>query len=29
MTLKVIRYKNYGCQMTSEDDEDQILLFFL
>ena len=22
MTLKVIRYKNYGCTMTSEDDED-------
>tara|TARA_R110000782_G_scaffold222420_2_gene309424 strand:+ start:68 stop:481 length:414 start_codon:yes stop_codon:yes gene_type:complete len=23
MTLKVIRYKNYGCQMASEDEEDQ------
>jgi hypothetical protein len=23
MTLKVIRYKNYGCQIASEDDEDQ------
>ena len=23
MTLKVIRYKNYGCQIASEDNEDQ------
>ena len=28
MTLKVIRYKNYGCQMKSEDDEDQFYFSF-
>ena len=28
MNLKVIRYKNYGCQMTSEDDEDQFYFSF-
>ena len=28
MILKVIRYKNYGCQMTSEDDEDQFYFSF-
>ena len=28
MTLKVIRYKNYGCQMESEDDEDQFYFSF-
>ena len=28
MTLKVIRYKNYGCQMTSEDDEHQFYFSF-
>ena len=28
MTLKVIRYKNYGCQITSEDDEDQFYFSF-
>ena len=28
MTLKVIRYKNYGCQMTSEDDEHKFYFSF-
>ena len=28
MNLKVIKYKNYGCQMTSEDDEDQFYFSF-
>ena len=28
MTLKVIRYKNYGCQMTSEDDKDKFYFSF-
>jgi hypothetical protein len=28
MTLKVIRYKNYGCQMESEDDEDKFYFSF-
>ena len=28
MALKVIKYKNYGCQMTSEDDEDQFYFSF-
>jgi hypothetical protein len=28
MKLKVIRYKNYGCQMTSEDDEDKFYFSF-
>ncbi|MDA9585001.1 hypothetical protein OAN30_02740 [Flavobacteriaceae bacterium] len=28
MTLKVIRYKNYGCQMTSEDYEDKFYFSF-
>ena len=28
MTLKVIRYKNYGCQITSEDDEGQFYFSF-
>ena len=28
MTLNVIRYKNYGCQMTSEDEEDQFYSSF-
>ena len=28
MKLKVIRYKNYGCQMESEDDEDQFYFSF-
>ena len=28
MTLKVIRYKNYGCQMASEDDEVQFYSSF-
>jgi hypothetical protein len=28
MTLKVIRYKNYGCQMASEDEEDQFYFSF-
>ena len=28
MTLKVIRYKNYGCQITSEDDEDKFYSSF-
>lgn len=28
MTLKVIRYKNYGCTMTSEDDEDKFYFSF-
>ena len=28
MKLKVIRYKNYGCTMTSEDDEDQFYFSF-
>ena len=28
MTLKVIRYKNYGCQMTSEDNKDKFYFSF-
>ena len=28
MTLKVNRYKNYGCTMTSEDDEDKFYYSF-
>ena len=28
MALKVIKYKNYGCQMTSEDGEDQFYSSF-
>ena len=28
MTLKVIRYKNYGCQMTSEDDQHKFYFSF-
>ena len=28
MALKVIRYKNYGCQMTSEDDEHKFYFSF-
>ena len=28
MKLKVIRYKNYGCQMTSEDGEDKFHFSF-
>ena len=28
MKLKVIRYKNYGCQMTSEDDKDKFYFSF-
>ena len=28
MTLKVIRYKNYGCQMTSEDDNHKFYFSF-
>ena len=28
MNLKVIRYKNYGCQMTSEDDKDKFYFSF-
>ena len=28
MTLKVIRYKNYGCTMTSKDDEDKFYFSF-
>ena len=28
MTLKVMRYKNYGCQIASEDDEDQFYYSF-
>jgi hypothetical protein len=28
MTLKVIRYKNYGCQLTSEDDKDKFYFSF-
>ena len=28
MTLKVIRYKNYGCQIKSEDNEDQFYFSF-
>ena len=28
MTLKVIRYKNYGCQMTSENDKDKFYFSF-
>lgn len=28
MTLKVIRYKNYGCTITSEDDEDKFHFSF-
>ena len=28
MPLKVIRYKNYGCTMTSEDDEDKFYSSF-
>ena len=28
MSLKVIKYKNYGCQMESEDDEDQFYFSF-
>ena len=28
MILEVIRYKNYGCQMKSEDDEDQFYFSF-
>ena len=29
MTLKVIRYINYGCTMTSEDDEAHFYSSFL
>lgn len=28
MTLKVIRYKNYGCQMTSEDEQHKFYFSF-
>ena len=28
MKLKVIRYKNYGCKMTSEDDEHKFYFSF-
>ena len=28
MALKVIRYKNYGCQMTSEDNKDKFYFSF-
>lgn len=28
MTLKVIRYKNYGCTMTSEDDKHKFYFSF-
>ena len=28
MTLKVIRYKNYGCTMTSEDDNHKFYFSF-
>jgi len=28
MKLKVIKYKNYGCQMTSEDGEDKFHFSF-
>lgn len=28
MTLKVNRYKNYGCTMTSKDDEDKFYYSF-
>jgi hypothetical protein len=28
MKLKVIRYKNYGCQMESEDDENKFYFSF-
>ena len=28
MTLKVIRYKNYGCQLTSEDDKHKFYFSF-
>lgn len=28
MALKVIRYKNYGCQMTSEDNKDKFHFSF-
>ena len=28
MTLNVIRYKNYGCQLTSEDDKDKFYFSF-
>ena len=28
MTLKVIRYKNYGCQLESEDDKDKFYFSF-
>ena len=28
MTLRVIRYKNYGCTMTSEDYEDKFYFSF-
>ena len=28
MKLKVIRYKNYGCQMVSEDDDNKFYFSF-
>lgn len=28
MTLKVVRYKNYGCQMTSEDHQHKFYFSF-
>ena len=28
MTLNVIRYKNYGCQLTSEDDKHKFYFSF-
>lgn len=28
MTLKIIRYKNYGCTMTSEDDKHKFYFSF-
>jgi len=28
MTLKVIKYKNYGCQLTSEDDKHKFYFSF-